>query len=163
MRLRICSAVLLAVFADQTARAETDWVQLTTNMIWCYQNPDHPVEKIANGWSTYVVLSVDKNGVRTWREERLSTRLSRSREEYVRDIQIAAVKRDPDMARDIYLMCQRHNENAEAYADTATKEQWVTSVAHAAACYDPNSGVNSPRTRQSGEVFRSEFGDIECK
>ena len=132
----------LAALAAAPARAESDCLLLEIDMIWCYQNPFHKAEP-------YVTASLDAG-------------FSRSRADYVRDIQIAAVRRDPAMAREIFAMCHRYNPVALKHASIATDEQWVGAVLHAAACYSPDHGINGPRIRRSGQVFKSPYGPIPC-
>jgi len=152
-------ALLLAGLATTPVQAETDGVQLATNMIWCYQNPHHKAEPYAAGWSSYRTSDHGK----TWKiSAAVDTEISRSRAEFVRDIQIAAARRDAAMAKEIYLMCQRYNRSALSYANAATDAQWVYAVVHAAACYSPDYGTNSPRIRRNGQVFGSPYGPIVC-
>lgn len=134
--------VALAALAVAPARAESDYFQLEIEMVWCYQNPFHKAEP-------YVTASLDAG-------------FSRSRTDYVRDIQIAAARRDPALAREIFMMCHRYNGAALEHARAATDAQWLSTVMHTAACYSPDHGINSPRIRRAGQVFKSPYGPIPC-
>ncbi|HSI01170.1 MAG TPA: hypothetical protein VLA02_11250 [Reyranella sp.] len=157
--VRASVALVLAGLAATPVRAETDGVQLASNMIWCCQTPHHTVEPYAASRSTY---RTSDDG-RTWKVgAAVDTEISRSRAEYVRDIQVAAARRDAAMAKEIYLMCQRYNPGALKYADAATDAQWVSVVVHAAACYSPDHGTNSPPIRRNGKMFGWPYGPIAC-
>lgn len=75
-------------------RPGTDWVQLATRMIRCYQDTTLSSEPYPGEWSTW-----KKSPDGSWAEIIVTTKMSRTREEYVRDIQIAAIRSDPSMAK----------------------------------------------------------------
>lgn len=141
----------------QSTRAETNWTELATNMIWCYQEKGHKRAPYFEKWG----FSVKSEDGKSWVPGVPIPNVSRSREEYVRDIQVAAVRGDFHAAEEIYRMCQRGRDGLK-YATGATWKQWESAVQHAAACYDPQQPTNSPRVRSHGQVFNSPHGPITC-
>lgn len=148
----------IATASPGAAQGGTDLVQLATGLIWCYQNPNHQVEPYVDGWTTWIKNSDGQ----TWVEVSPDVRVSRSRDEYVRDIRIAAVRGDAQMVKDIYFMCQRHSARPLEYGREATTLQFLSAARHTVGCYDPGAGTNSARW-PDGHVEQTEYGSFTCK
>jgi len=162
----VAAIALLGVpFAPLPVEARTDQIQLTVNMIWCYQSQTRVEREVSlsdvasvaanvSGDPTVVAVSSIANMF----DVRLGSAnvVSVPRSWYIDSIRAAAAARSAGVLRQIYAACQAHNQRAMEYLEEADDSQVIMAARHAVACYPATPGGG-----RYGHNDRTCVGDVD--
>lgn len=153
-RIVICCALAAAPgqAMSQTQHPGTDQIQLTVNMVWCYQEQTRVQVPLSVGKAREIAQAIAKASggdlsiidlIGTKSDNVIVANIvaaSVKHSVYAQAVQVATRAGNVNALRGLYLSCQGHNKRAIEYLQEATDAQVLLAAQHAVACYPPKTG-----------------------